>query len=246
MKKYLGFVLAGSLLCAGLSSAAEARRQAPSGKARTGGKHAASAAKHSAASKRSKRGKRRQKPAPPPAMPSRIEVLSIDRKEGVVRVELLGPSRPPESRLFVLTDERGRRFVPAAATCTQKGGAQAADAGAKDKPDAETETAGAEPQSWICSMVIAPIYRRAALTGVSMEWGDRVVSAVPGQVRARWAEAPSGAPPPVIPPEPMPAPDETNHGHGERKQALPGAPSDTSDDSAGPADRDSEDDSESE
>jgi hypothetical protein len=111
-------------------------------------------------------------------MPSRIEVLRVDAENGRVRVVLLGPARPPEPRLFVLTDERGRRFVPATADCL---------------PMANDES---EQKRWLCSLTIAPLYRRAALTGVAMEWGDREVHALPGQVRSRWAEAQTGEPHP--------------------------------------------------
>jgi hypothetical protein len=130
-------------------------------------------------------------------MPSRLEVLSIEPQSGIVRVGLdMRATRPPESRLFVLTDDRGRRFVPAIAECTT------ADA----IPEASAHGAAAEspPQiHWQCELTVAPLYRRAPLTGVAMEYGDRIVSALPGQVRARWAEGPTATPTP--PPARSPA-----------------------------------------
>jgi hypothetical protein len=136
-------------------------------------------------------------------MPSRIDVLSADQDSGAVQVQLTGPQRPPQARLFVLTDGRGRRFVPAQAECY-------AIAEAAQSPDAPP----ALPH-WRCVMGIPPVYRHAPLTGVSMEWGDRIVSALPGQVKARWAAAGSvsvpATAPPALPPasEAAPAPPES-------------------------------------
>jgi len=147
-------------------------------------------------------------------MPSRLEVVSIEPKSGVVRVGLLGPARPPESRLFVLTDERGRRFVPATAECTTS------DAIAESPAEAApTEN---QPQlliQWNCELTIAPLYRRAALTGVSMEYGDRIVSALPGQVAARWAEGPTTRP---VPPPKKLTPTETAPAPAPKNASPPG------------------------
>jgi hypothetical protein len=121
-------------------------------------------------------------------MPSRISVEKIDTTNGTVLLELVGPSRPPEPRLFVLTDDRGRRFVPALANCNPASGKSDSDDAAPVKSTA-SDGSEAPPPHWKCRLTIAPGYRRAVLTGVSMEWGDRVVSALPGQVKARWAAA---------------------------------------------------------
>lgn len=146
-----------------------------------------------------RRGSRKHRPPAPPPMPSRLEVVAVDPAAGSVRVALLGPARPPETRLFVLTDERGRRFVPATADCQPTSPlppSSAKDSG-KDSGKPPAEGADTPLVHWQCSLTIAPLYRRAALTGVSMEWGDRIVSALPGQVRSRWAEA--GSTPPPVP-----------------------------------------------
>src|SRR2546425_506684 len=86
--------------------------------------------------------------------------------------------------------------------CALSGAAEGpgSDIAAADKAQAAGATGDSlPPVHWQCDLSIAPLYRRAALTGVSMEWGERVVSALPGQVRARWAEGPTTrpAPPPT-------------------------------------------------
>lgn len=163
----------------------------------------------SSKAKKGKRGSRKHRPSAPPAMPSRLEVVALDPASGGVRVALLGPSRPPETRLFVLTDERGRRFVPASADCQPTSPLPPSSGKENGKQAAE----GPETPlvRWQCSLTVAPLYRKAALTGVSMEWGDRIVSALPGQVRSRWAEAGSTVPiPPAAdaPQEEAPAPSQ--------------------------------------
>ena len=192
-----------AFLCAAVAfgDAAEAR-------GRSSGSAHGSAKKHSSGG-RGKKGKRgRNRPPAPPPMPSRIEVTSIE-KGGTVRVELLGPVKPPEPRLFVLSDDRGRRFVPAIADCTSN------DAPTAEKPEVPAEN---QPQvHWQCRLTLAPAYRRAVLTGVAMEWGDRVVSALPGQVRARWAEAPTAQP------TPLPTQDKSEKVSPEATPTSPGS-----------------------
>ena len=151
------------------------------------------------------RGKRRGRPYVPPAMPSRIDVLGVDPEGGVVRVQLTGPSRAPEPRLFVLTDARGRRFVPLQAHCN-----------GVDSTVARTPDGDAAPLRWVCTMSLAPAYRRVPLTGVAMEWGDRIVSAMPGQMKARWA-ATQDLPMPAVSPE-------TPGGPESAVPAIPGDP----------------------
>ena len=140
--------------------------------------------KHAQASHRRDRRSKKRAPAPPP-MPTRIEVLSADPESGIVQVLLTGPVRPPHARLFVLTNSRGRRFLPALAECYAQAGG-------------EKEPAADEPSlsRWRCAMTIPDAFRRGDLTGVSMEWGDRIIQALPGQVKARWAAA-GGAPLPM-------------------------------------------------
>lgn len=160
-------------------------------------------------------------------MPARIDVLSTDAANGMVQVQLTGPQRPPHARLFVLTDSRGRRFIPAQAECY-----------------AIAETAAANPDAvpalprWRCAMSIAPAYRHSPVTGVSMEWGDRIVRALPGQVRARFATTgdvtvpttpePEGqAAPPAAENPAAPTPDAPLapvHPDGEAGTPPPGTP----------------------
>jgi hypothetical protein len=121
-------------------------------------------------------------------MPARINVVQIDTSSGIIQIELTGPSRPPEPRLFVLTDDRGRRFVPALASC-DPAAADKETAGRTGHKPSSDEPSEANLAHWWCRLTVAPGYRRAVLTGVSMEWGDRVVHALPGQVKARWAAA---------------------------------------------------------
>lgn len=140
--------------------------------------------KHAQASHKRDRRSRKRAPAPPP-MPTRLEVLAADPESGIVQVLLTGPVRPPHARLFVLTNSRGRRFLPALAECYAQAGE-------------EKESVGDETSlpRWRCAMTIPDSFRRGDLTGVSMEWGDRVVQALPGQVKARWAAA-GGVPLPM-------------------------------------------------
>jgi hypothetical protein len=187
-----------------LSGSAEARgRSAASGSAK---KHTA----HVTRSRGKSSKRQRKRPPAPPPMPSRLEVTAIEPNSGTVRVELLGPTRPPEPRLFVLADDRGRRFVPAIAECTSN------EAPAVEKPEPVGENQPQVQIHWQCRLTLAPIYRRAVLTGVSMEWGDRVVSALPGQVRARWAAGPtsstsaSPAPSPTAEKPEKPSPEATS------------------------------------
>jgi hypothetical protein len=207
----LGLLL---FFCCALATSAEGAGRAAKGKKATVSGRGERSRAH-------KRITRRKRPPAPPPMPARLEVVSIEPKSGVVRVGLLGPARPPETRLFVLTDDRGRRFVPATAECTTS------DAVA----EAAADTAPAENQPqhmihWQCELTIAPLYRRAALTGVSMEWGDRIVTALPGQVAASWAEGPTTRPvPPPTPPaavKPAPATKPASPQGSEPEPPLPG------------------------
>jgi hypothetical protein len=164
---------------------------------------------YGAARKRDRRARRRP-PAPPP-MPTRIDVLAADQESGIVQVHLTGPARPPHARLFVLTDSRGRRFLPAVAEC------YALDGNAEGSGEAD-----APLPRWRCAMSIPAAYRRADLTGVSMEWGDRVIQALPGQVKARWAAA-GGTPLPV--PTQPPVTEPGDEGPQAAAPTESGAPS---------------------
>ncbi len=171
-----GYIIICALLCCAATGNAQGKRHAGTQSA----KHrVASKGGHARVAKSNRHAtRRRNKPLAPPPMPSQIEVLAVDSATGVLRVALTGPSRPPETRLFVLTDDLGRRFVPATADCIP------------DKAEPTDDPA----MQWRCSLTIAKLYRRANLTGVAMEWGDRAVNALPGQVKSRWAEAHAATP----------------------------------------------------
>lgn len=195
MQGTLGSIVLSVAFCCALSAPAAGKRPAaPAAKKRAAKTH--TMAKKRPATLRGKRGGRRSQPLTPPPMPSRIEVLATEPASGGVQLALYGLSRPPETRLFVLTDERGRRFVPATAECTSEPEPTEATAkeplAAKERAAtrADSEESSSVPTRWLCDLTLAPLYRRAALTGVAMEWGDRSVSALPGQVAARWAEGP--------------------------------------------------------
>lgn len=116
------------------------------------------------------RNKRRVRYAPP-SLPMRMHVLSTDQQEGLVHVQLEGLHRPPTTQLFVLTDKRGRRFVPANVTCEPL----------HKPPGPPTKQTDAPLllAPWHCELLVAEIYRQAPLVEVSMEWGSRILIALP-------------------------------------------------------------------
>ena len=138
----------------------------------------------SGSSHRGKKKKSKQRYEPPPQMPVSLHLLSLDLVTGAALVEAYGTTRVPLSRLFVLTDDRGRRFVPQFAECEPPSGAVLAAAPAKKSPatksgkpnsndeqeqdsDADQpELSSSGPLRWRCHLVIPPLYRRAVLTGV--------------------------------------------------------------------------------
>jgi len=208
MQGTLGSIVLSVAFCCALSAPAAGKRPAaPAAKKRAAKTH--TLAKKRPATQRGRRGGRRSQPLTPPPMPSRIEVLAIEPASGSVQLALYGLSRPPETRLFVLTDERGRRFVPATAECTSElESTEATDkepSAAKERvaTKADSQESSSVPARWLCDLTLAPLYQRAALTGVAMEWGDRIVSTLPGQVAARWAKGPVTNP--VLPRPVLPA-----------------------------------------
>ena len=161
------------------------------------------AAKHGKAVKRGKGrrrgGKRREAP---PQMPTRIELTAVDLVTGTAHVDVVGTTRPPATRLFILTDQSGRRFVPSFAECypppgvTLSTGAPGATQGEADEEEPETAAGPELPATtrWRCSLTIPRLYRRAPLVTMGMEWGNLYVAAPSETVQRLWGEARAAAP----------------------------------------------------
>jgi hypothetical protein len=65
----------------------------------------------------SQRRKKKQRHYRPPEMPSSLEFPSFDIVTGQGQLVVVGTKHLPEMRLLVLSDDRGRRFVPDLAEC---------------------------------------------------------------------------------------------------------------------------------
>ncbi len=154
----------------------------------------------------SPRRKKKQRHYRPPEMPSSLEFLSFDLVTGQGQLVVVGTKHLPESRLLVLSDDRGRRFVPDLAECQPPVGV-------------ELPAEGSDPAlvpanlRWRCTFSVPPLYRRAALLAVAMEWGDKSVEVPPQKVAmvyAAAAKAVPSAPKPredgVQTPRPQPSP----------------------------------------
>lgn len=155
-------------------------------------------------------------------MPQTLELLDLDLVTGYAHVIATGTTRVPDARLFVLTDDRGRRFVPEIAECAAPPGVEVpAEALQPDEPDGEgggeaepsaPAPASAQPVAqlapintrWRCTLTLARLYRRAPLVGVSMEWGQKFVEVPHGQVAAVWQKAHAAAPDQAVAQSPSP------------------------------------------
>lgn len=142
----------------------------------------------------------------PPQLPSRIELTAIDLVSGTAHLDVVGTTRPPVTQLFVLSDQTGRRYAPSFAECHPPPGVQLADAPAAsgagpgeaegsddDEPVAATPELPATTR-WRCSLSIPRLYRRAPITGITMEWGRLSVAASEQTVQRLWGEARALAP----------------------------------------------------
>lgn len=212
-------------LCLLLSSVAEARTRQHSPHHRSTASSSRSSHNSGSSSKklsksgsshRGKKKKSKQRYEPPPQMPVSLQLLALDLVTGAALVEAYGTTRVPLSRLFVLTDDRGRRFVPQLAECEPPAGAVLAAAPAKKSPTTKSgkpnsndeqeqdsdadqpELSSSGPLRWRCHLVIPPLYRRAVLTGVTMEWGHLAVAAPADNVQQKWSEARKRAPLSVV------------------------------------------------
>lgn len=177
-----------------------------------------------------KRGGKRHRSYAPPQMPQTLELLDLDLVTGHAHVVAVGTTRVPDARLFVLTDDRGRRFVPELAECAAPPGVNVPpEALSPDEPSdplepsadgaSEPAAVGASAHSadpaatgalapintrWRCTITVARLYRKAPLTGVGMEWGPRFVEVPPKQVAAVWKKARAAAPEVVVAHSPSP------------------------------------------
>lgn len=189
--RMLGVLLLGPLLLGGVAQARSSRTHAQPkpGKSVAQKRVGKSAPKHG---KSRRRGSKRLET--PPQMPSQLELTAVDLVTGTAHLDVVGTTRTPATRLFILTDQSGRRFVPSFAECHPPPGV---DAPSQTADDEEQTPKGPElPASthWRCSLTIPRLYRRAQLTGLSMEWGNRAVAARAETVQRLWGEARAAAP----------------------------------------------------
>lgn len=221
---------------AGARTRSSSKRSAASPSKGKGKRSAASARTSARTSGRSAKGdrhggKRRVRYAPP-QMPQMLELVDLDLVTGYAHVIATGTTRVPDARLFVLTDDRGRRFVPELAECAAPpgvevpaaalqpdevdgvGGDGEGGAGASEPAPSEQPVTTLAPINtrWRCTLTLARLYRRAPLVGVAMEWGAKFVEVPAGQVATVWQKAHAAAPdhavaqspgPRVTPPRPL-------------------------------------------
>lgn len=207
------------------TGAKKAPSRTSSAKGSAGKKHSASSS--SSSSKRlaksdrgrGKRHDKRRRYYAPPQMPQTLELLDLDLITGFAHVVAVGTTRVPDARLFVLTDDRGRRFVPEQAECAAPPGVSVppealqpdepgADEGGGEAPSARPAGTSAAPvheatasgglapinTRWRCTLTISRLYRRARLVAVSMEWGQKAVDVPTKGVDAVWKKAAAAAP----------------------------------------------------
>lgn len=190
------------LLCAMSPEAALARSRKSASVSRGHGKSS-----HGKSS-RGPRRKKKQRSYRPPEMPSSIEFQSFDLVTGQGQLIVVGTKHVPEIRLLVLSDDRGRRFVPDMADCQPPVGV-------------ELPAEGSDPAlvpanlRWRCTFSVPTLYRKAALIGVAMEWGDKSVEVASQKVATVYAAAAKS-----VPSAPRPREDGIQ---APRPQPLPGA-----------------------
>ncbi len=155
--------------------------------------------------KAQRRGRKKRREVPP-QLPSRIELTAIDLVSGTAHLDVIGTTRPPVTQLFVLSDQTGRRYAPSFAECHPPPGVQLADTPAASDPgpgegegsDDDEPAAGTlelpATTRWRCSLTIPRLYRRAPITGITMEWGRLSVAASEPTVQRLWGEARALAP----------------------------------------------------
>lgn len=203
-------------------SARTSSAKSPSGKKPSASSHSSSSGSKRLAKSERGRGKRhdkRRRYYAPPQMPQTLELVDLDLVTGFAHVVAVGTTRVPDARLFVLTDDRGRRFVPEQAECAAPPGVSVppealqpdepgADEGGGEAPSDRPASTSAAPvheataggglapinTRWRCTLTISRLYRRARLVAVSMEWGQKAVDVPAKMVAAVWKKAAAAAP----------------------------------------------------
>jgi hypothetical protein len=203
------------------------------GRTATVGKRSSGRSSGRSGGRSDRRGGKRRVHYAPPQLPQMLELVDLDLMTGYAHVIATGTTRVPDARLFVLSDDRGRRFVPELAECTAPPGVEVPAAALQpDELEGDgggegtggASEAGARPPEqpvaalapintrWRCTLTLSRLYRRAPLVGVAMEWGTRFVEVPAGQVAAVWQKARAAAPdhavaqspgPRVPPPRPL-------------------------------------------
>jgi hypothetical protein len=195
--RLLGALLLAPLLLGGVAQARSHRSHGTLVRAKHGKATASRVTKSPPKHGKSRRRSARRREVPP-QLPTQIELTAVDLVTGTAHLDVIGTTRPPATRLFILTDQSGRRFVPSFAECHPPPGVTlpgpAADAAPEDD---EQEPRGPELPAgtrWRCSLTIPRLYRRAPLAGMGMEWGSRAVAARSETVQRLWGEARAAAP----------------------------------------------------
>ncbi len=169
---------------------------------------------HVSKSSRSKHGtsrrKKKQQRYRPPEMPQSMELVSFDLVTGQGQLVVVGTKHTPEMRLLVLSDDRGRRFVPDMADCLPPSGVPL-------PPEGSDPALLPTNLRWRCTFSVPLLYRRAALVGIAMEWGDKAVEVSAKNVAVVYAAAAKSVPSAPLPretgvaaqrPQPLPDSDE--------------------------------------
>ncbi len=166
--------------------------------------------------KAQRRGRKKRREVPP-QMPSKLELTAIDLVSGTAHLDVVGTTRPPVTQLFVFADQTGRRYAPSFAECHPPPGVHLAPAAGTERGEAaepeEDAPAAAGPElpattRWRCSLTIPRLYRRAPITGITMEWGRLSVAAPEQAVQRLWGEARALAPLSAIAERPSDPPAE--------------------------------------
>jgi hypothetical protein len=140
---------------------------------------------------KAQKGKKKSTPSGPPLPPPAVLLRGIDLAAGHALVDVAGSARAPEARIFTLTDERERHYLPHLVECHPQP-VEPDQAGA-DKGSLSASTGPAVPPPpagrWRCSLEIPRIYQRSALVGLSVQLRGQTIAVPRERVQAAWAEA---------------------------------------------------------